>query len=60
MRALLNDAAARAIRYLDGLNERAVVPSPEAVARLCELDGPLPDVLHQLSKLQMRRFFFTP
>ena len=43
MRALLNDAAARAIRYVDELGERAVTPSPEAVARLCELDTPLPE-----------------
>src|SRR4030042_1766001 len=39
MRALLNDAAARTIRYLDELDERAVAPSPEAVARLSELDA---------------------
>jgi glutamate/tyrosine decarboxylase-like PLP-dependent enzyme len=39
MRTLLNDAAARAIRYLDELDERAVAASPEAVARLSELDA---------------------
>ena len=43
MRALLNDAAARAIRYLDELDDRTVAPSPEAVARLSELDDPLPE-----------------
>ena len=43
MHELLNDAAARAIRYLDGLDTRRVVPSPEAIATLKELDGPLPE-----------------
>src|SRR5437588_6838654 len=43
MRELLIDAAERAFRYLEGLNERAVVPDPTAVARLAELDIPLPD-----------------
>ena len=42
MRELLIDAAERAIRYLESLNERAVVPDPTAVARLAELDIPLP------------------
>ncbi len=28
---------------LEGLNERAVAPDPAAVARLAELDIPLPD-----------------
>jgi hypothetical protein len=37
MRELLIDAAERAIRYLESLNERAVVPDPTAVARLAEL-----------------------
>jgi len=36
-------AAERAIRYLEGLNERGVAPDPIAVARLAELDTPLPD-----------------
>ena len=35
---LLDDAARRANRYLAGLPERRVSPSPEAVARLSELD----------------------
>jgi hypothetical protein len=43
MRELLIDAAERAIRYLEGLDGRAVVPDPTAVARLAELDIPLPD-----------------
>jgi glutamate/tyrosine decarboxylase-like PLP-dependent enzyme len=42
MRELLIDAAERALRYLESLNERAVVPDPSAVARLAELDIPLP------------------
>jgi glutamate/tyrosine decarboxylase-like PLP-dependent enzyme len=36
-------AAERAIHYLEGLNERGVAPDPIAVARLAELDIPLPD-----------------
>ena len=43
MRELLISAAERAIRYLDGLNERGVAPDPTIVARLAELDIPLPD-----------------
>jgi glutamate/tyrosine decarboxylase-like PLP-dependent enzyme len=43
MRDLMLDAAARAIRYLDGLDERSVVPDPEAVVRLDDLDIPLPE-----------------
>jgi glutamate/tyrosine decarboxylase-like PLP-dependent enzyme len=39
---VLRDAAARALRYLDGLDERRVAPDPDAVARLRELDVPLP------------------
>jgi glutamate/tyrosine decarboxylase-like PLP-dependent enzyme len=42
MHKLLNDAAARAIRYLEGLDARSVAPTPEAIADLKELDGPLP------------------
>ena len=42
MRDLLNDASARAYRYLASLDERAVAPDPDAVARLSELDIPLP------------------
>jgi glutamate/tyrosine decarboxylase-like PLP-dependent enzyme len=40
---VLADAADRARRYLDGLPARSVWPTPEAVARLNELGGPLPD-----------------
>jgi glutamate/tyrosine decarboxylase-like PLP-dependent enzyme len=43
MRELLNAAAERAMRYLDGLNERGVAPDRAIVARLAELDIPLPD-----------------
>jgi glutamate/tyrosine decarboxylase-like PLP-dependent enzyme len=43
MRPLLLDAAARANRYLDGLETRSVAPLPEAVNRLPELGGPLPE-----------------
>ena len=42
MRELLTDAAVRAIRYLEDLNERSVAPDPAVVARLAELAGPLP------------------
>jgi glutamate/tyrosine decarboxylase-like PLP-dependent enzyme len=41
--ALLQDAAARAARYLEGIGARPVAPSPAAVARLGELDRALPD-----------------
>ncbi len=43
MHELLNDAAARAIRYLDGLDARRVVPTPEALAGLVALESPLPE-----------------
>src|SRR5256714_8996521 len=42
MRELLTAAAMRAIRYLEGLNERDVAPDPTVVARLAELAIPLP------------------
>ncbi|MEO6874334.1 MAG: aminotransferase class V-fold PLP-dependent enzyme [Opitutaceae bacterium] len=42
MQELLNDAAARSIRYLQGLETRGVAPTAEAVAKLRELDSPLP------------------
>src|SRR5438874_6714830 len=42
MRELLTDAAVRAIRYLEGLNERGVAPDPAVFARLSELAIPLP------------------
>jgi glutamate/tyrosine decarboxylase-like PLP-dependent enzyme len=40
---LLDDAAARASRYLAGLDDRAVAPPTDAVARLARFDEPLPD-----------------
>jgi glutamate/tyrosine decarboxylase-like PLP-dependent enzyme len=43
MKALLNDASARAIRYLETLDDRPVAPSVEAVAALRELDEPVPE-----------------
>ncbi|HLV98894.1 MAG TPA: aminotransferase class V-fold PLP-dependent enzyme [Ktedonobacterales bacterium] len=39
---LLLEAAERSIRYRESLDERRVAPTPEAVARLAELGGPLP------------------
>ncbi|MFI5357774.1 MAG: pyridoxal phosphate-dependent decarboxylase family protein [Opitutales bacterium] len=42
MNTILSDAAARAQRYLAGLDERAVAPTPEAIAALGRLDEPLP------------------
>ena len=44
MQALLDDAARRSIRYLAGLADRSVAPTPAAIARLPELGGPLPDL----------------
>ncbi len=41
-RALLEDAAQRAIRYLESLGTRPVAPAAEAVSRLAALAGPLP------------------
>jgi glutamate/tyrosine decarboxylase-like PLP-dependent enzyme len=43
MRDVLLDAADRALRYLESLDERPVAPDPEAIARLHELDMPLPE-----------------
>lgn len=42
MKALLTDACSRAIRYLDGLDARAVAPTPAAIADLRSFDEPLP------------------
>jgi glutamate/tyrosine decarboxylase-like PLP-dependent enzyme len=39
---LLEDAAARAQRYLGALSTRAVAPAPAAIAGLAALDAPLP------------------
>jgi glutamate/tyrosine decarboxylase-like PLP-dependent enzyme len=38
----LNDAARRAVSYLEGLDDRPVAPSPEAVKRLRALEEPFP------------------
>ena len=43
MRELLENTAQRAIRYLEGLGERGVAPTPEAVSKLAVLDVPLPE-----------------
>ena len=43
MQTLLNLAAERAARYLDTLDRRSVAPSDDAVRRLTELVGPLPN-----------------
>ncbi|HLZ61954.1 MAG TPA: aminotransferase class V-fold PLP-dependent enzyme [Ktedonosporobacter sp.] len=43
MDELLNEASVRAQRYLAGLDRRGVAPTPEALADLIKLDGPLPD-----------------
>jgi glutamate/tyrosine decarboxylase-like PLP-dependent enzyme len=40
--ALLKRAARDAIDYLEGVDARAVVPSPDAIAKLSALRGPLP------------------
>jgi glutamate/tyrosine decarboxylase-like PLP-dependent enzyme len=41
--ALLFSAVERAVQYLSELDNRAVSPAPDAIARLAELGGPLPD-----------------
>ena len=43
MKELLSDVATRATRYLAGINDRSVVPSPEALANLRRFEIPLPD-----------------
>ncbi len=43
LRDLMRDASARALRYLDELDERPVAPRPEAVAQLDQLDIALPE-----------------
>ncbi|MGH9455888.1 MAG: pyridoxal phosphate-dependent decarboxylase family protein, partial [Terriglobia bacterium] len=43
MRKLLEDAAQRAISYLENLDARSVAPLPDAVANLSVLDQPLPE-----------------
>jgi glutamate/tyrosine decarboxylase-like PLP-dependent enzyme len=43
MHDLLHMTAERALNYLDGLDKRGIKPAPEALARLAELGGPLPE-----------------
>jgi glutamate/tyrosine decarboxylase-like PLP-dependent enzyme len=43
MRDLMQDAAERGIRFLESLAERPVRPDPATVARLGELDRPMPE-----------------
>lgn len=43
MKHLLKETTDRALRYLDGLNDRNVAPSPEVIANLRRLDEPLPE-----------------
>jgi glutamate/tyrosine decarboxylase-like PLP-dependent enzyme len=40
---ILEAAAARSIRYLEGLDARPVAPTAESIAALDRFDGPLPD-----------------
>jgi glutamate/tyrosine decarboxylase-like PLP-dependent enzyme len=44
MKELLTDTAVRAARYLNGVNQRSVVPTAESLARLESLGGALPNV----------------
>lgn len=43
MKKILEDAAARALRYLDGIQGRSVAPLPQAVSNLASLNRPLPE-----------------
>ena len=43
MEHLLKATTERALRYLDGLDRRSVVPSPEGVTNPRRLDEPLPE-----------------
>lgn len=43
MNDLLQATAQRAIRYLSSVDTRGVAPTPEAIARLAALGGPLPE-----------------
>jgi len=51
MRELLENAARRAIAYLENLDSRRVAPSPEAIAQLNALDQPLPDLGYEPEKV---------
>lgn len=43
MNKLLDETAGRASRYLSSLPNRPVAPSPDSIAALDQLDGPLPE-----------------
>ena len=43
MRDLLESATTRAVRYLEGLDDRSVAPLPEALEAIHRLDEPLPE-----------------
>jgi glutamate/tyrosine decarboxylase-like PLP-dependent enzyme len=43
MKALLNDAAARAARYLEEIHDRRIAPSQKSLQQLSELDHPFPE-----------------
>ena len=43
LKELLAETAARAARYVSGVNSRGVLPRPEDIARLDALGGPLPE-----------------
>src|SRR5206468_5640209 len=43
MKELLRSTADRAARYLAGLKDRHVAPTPQALANLTRLDEPLPE-----------------
>jgi glutamate/tyrosine decarboxylase-like PLP-dependent enzyme len=43
LKELLAETAARAARYVTGINRRRVAPAPEDVARLDQLGGPVPE-----------------
>jgi glutamate/tyrosine decarboxylase-like PLP-dependent enzyme len=48
---LLENAARRAIRYLDGLDERPVAPTVDAVRSLSTLEAPVPEEPEQPSRI---------
>lgn len=43
MKDLLTDFTARALRYAEGIGERSVTPSPDALQQLAQFDEALPD-----------------
>ncbi|NMC12398.1 MAG: hypothetical protein GYA34_05880 [Chloroflexi bacterium] len=43
MRDILANAAQRGIQYRENLENRSVIPTPQALSRLAELDEPLPE-----------------